>query len=127
MGKTKGKKVQACIRCGSEWICTGPGGMGMLCEDCYNEMHAEVVQYHTLQDLAEHAVIEGDVDRAVALLREAIVLRNTNMQKFFGFSHKGHSYYANVFLPSLIEAILSCRDPYNAWVTKFKELEEAHL
>jgi hypothetical protein len=126
--KSKGKKVETCIRCGSEWLYKGPGGMGMLCEDCYKVMHAGVIQYHDLQDQAEHEVRNGRVNAAVTLLKRVIELRNSIAAEFFGFNHKGHHYYANVFLPALIDSIVNAakyaRDPYQAWKIMFIQLEE---
>ena len=42
--RSKGKKQEQCMNCGSEWIYIAPAGREMFCETCY--MHQEVVKYH---------------------------------------------------------------------------------
>ena len=123
LGGGKGRKPEKCMNCGSEWIYKAPAGRAMLCKDCYDEMHDEVLRYHTLQDEAEKAVKAGDIPGAVTLLLEVIKLRNTNVRFFENHLGSGHDYFANTFLPALIAALKASDDPPETWNQKFRELE----
>ena len=121
--KSRGIKSQHCVHCGSEWIYKAPAGREMLCDECYTEMHTEVVEYHELQDKAEQHVKENKIELAVALLKQAIDLRNNNTRFFGPIVHDGHDFYANTFLPELIKELEKSLEPYKTWQNKFKELE----
>lgn len=122
-GKTKSKN-KTCMHCGSDWLYMAPSGRDMLCKECYDEMHEEVVAYHKLQDAAENLVKDGNIKSAILLLKDVIKMRNASTRFFNDHINSGHDYYANEFLPKLIVALQSSKDPVQTWQHLFKDLED---
>jgi hypothetical protein len=112
-----------CSICGSEWIFKGPKGIHHLCEDCYNDMNKEVIDYHNIQKDAHKHVIEGDVENAILLLHLVQEKRN-NINKYFNNTlNEGHYWFANDFIPSLIIKLSNKRDtPSKIWDDAFATL-----
>ncbi len=92
---------RSCYTCKSDWIFKAPKGVHHLCEECYNSMSKEVIDYHGIQNEAHKHVINGDVEHAIRLLRLVQEKRN-QITKYFITLNEGHYRFANEFIPRLI-------------------------
>lgn len=115
-----------CRICGSEWLYQSSKDK-TLCKDCWKSMHLIVVEYHKLQDTALEWIHKGNKNKAITYLKKAIKKRNELSEFYHDKLNSGHDYYANVFLPNLIEKINASTSPAEAqlqWDNTFSTLED---
>jgi len=114
-----------CTVCGSDWIFKAPKGLHHLCEECYNQMSKEVTDYHDIQKEAHKYVLNGKVDDAINLLHLVQVKRNEIHKYFNNTLNAGHYWFANEFIPTLIEELTINKNtnPKAIWNAAFTALE----
>ncbi len=103
--------ICTCAACGQYMSCAH-----LLCESCWHTMHGEVQAYHKLQDEAHNDILTGNVPEAIIKLTAEIKARNY-ASRFFDDNIRSsrHYYFANVFLPELIENLRVSSDPAKEW------------
>jgi len=112
-----------CSICGSDWILKAPKGVHHLCEDCYNKMRKDVIDYHTIQKNAHKNIIDGNVENAIVLLRIVQEKRNQINKYFYNTLNEGHYRFANDFIPELIKNLSNKKNiPINVWDSAFANL-----
>jgi hypothetical protein len=101
----------------------------IICEDCYKLQHELVKKYHELQDLAFEDIKNGKIQNGIQKLEESKKLRNIHTTTYFNDGDKGHNYFTNVFLPSLIKELnkenLTIKEALFIWSNKFSELDNS--
>lgn len=114
-----------CTVCGSDWIFKAPKGLHHLCAECYNQMNKEVIDYHDIQEAAHKYVLHGKVDDAINLLYLVQVKRNEIHKYFSNTLNTGHYWFANEFIPALIEQLTTNKNtnPKAIWDAAFTALE----
>ena len=115
MGKT-------CTICGSDWIFKAPKGLHHLCEDCYQKMSKDVLDYHSIQSAAHKNVLAGNVDAAIRLLHLVKERRNQINKYFQNSLNAGHYRFANEFIPALIVKLATATHPSALWDSEFAAL-----
>lgn len=112
-----------CTICGCEWIYKAPKGIHHLCEVCYNNMNKEVVEYHNIQNEAHKNVIDGNIKKAISLLHLVQEKRNQIRKYFNNTLNHGHYWFANDFIPTLINNLSNKKNsPIAIWNSSFASL-----
>lgn len=118
-----------CLNCGNEWTYVSKSNQKThLCEKCYKERKKKVIVYHSIQDKALSYLEQRDVNNAIKCLEECIYKRNET-GGYLGNLGYGHHYFANIFLPNLINILKKNRNTspkklVDLWNTEFNKLDE---
>ena len=115
--------AKTCTVCGSEWIFKAPKGIHHLCAECYTEMNTAVSKYHDMQTGAHQQVMQGRIVTAINLLHLVQAERN-HIQKYFSNTlNAGHYWFANEFIPTLIDNLSRKNiNPVAIWDLAFASL-----
>lgn len=95
-----------------------------LCYECWDTKNREVDEYHKIQDSAREDVANGSVDEAIIKLEIVMRMRNEVARFFYGSLDNNHEYFANVFIPSLIDALRISLTPLETWDLMLENMRE---
>lgn len=111
-----------CVCCGSEWLYMTKTHH-LWCSDCYHNAKEIVKEYHTIQDEAKEKISIGSIEEGIYLLKTVINLRNKLANSFKNGLNSAHHYFANLFLPNLIDKLKKAKkDHIITWEEEFKGL-----
>lgn len=113
-----------CISCGSEWLYMTKNHHHW-CFECYSVSREIIKEYHKIQDDAKQNIIVGNVEEGICQLKKVIELRNDLAKSFKNGLNSSHNYFANLFLPNLIDRLKKAkRNHIMIWEQEFNGLTD---
>lgn len=111
-----------CVSCGSEWLYVTKTHH-LWCLECYQEAKKIIKEYHKIQDEAKEMILLGKIEEGINLLKTTITLRNELANSFKKGLNSSHHYFANEFLPILIDKLKKVKQNHIlVWENEFKRL-----
>ena len=113
-----------CISCGSEWLYMSKRHH-LWCSECYGKARHIVNSYHEIQDEAKEHITNGRIEEGIKYLYIVIELRNKLSNSFSNGLNSSHHYFANLFLPKLINKLKKAkRNHIMIWEKEFSDLTD---
>ncbi len=112
-----------CICCGSEWLYMTKTHH-LWCSECFHKAKEIVKEYHKIQDDAKEKISNGNIEEGIFLLNLVIQIRNKLADSFNKGLNSSHDYFANIFLPNLIDKLKKTKKNHiKIWEEAFKGLK----